>query len=66
MSTAEQVMTGGKQLSRIGLTNKRSASVRTIIPQRIAETLHLKVDDVVEWETFEKKGQILACFKRLE
>lgn len=55
-----------REVSRITKANKISKSVKTTIPNKIADHLELSEGDAIGWEPFTEKGEKYARVKKLE
>lgn len=54
------------QKSAVARASNKSPSVRTTIPEKIAQELKLDPGDILDWEVVQEKGRLVAKVKKLE
>jgi hypothetical protein len=60
----KQIMVS-RDISHIAKANQIASSLRTTVPKKIVDGLHLQVGDIVEWELHTDKGMTVAYMKKL-
>jgi len=52
--------------STVNIADKKSGSLRAVIPKEIVEELGLQPGDVLAWDVEERDGRKVAVIRRLE
>lgn len=50
--------------SKVHYVRKGSPSVKTVIPQGVADALKVKHEDILEWEIISDEGSIIAKVRK--
>ena len=54
------------ELSHLARVSNKAESIKTTIPQKIARSLKLGYDDVLEWRLESARGEKIACIRKLK
>ena len=52
--------------SAVARASKKSPSVRTTIPEKLAREMEIQPGDILDWELAQEKGRMIAKVKKLQ